>query len=79
MIDASVMEEAIRRMQLLVTGACERSELHPLEIAHAAAWVLGSADRAAAVLYVAVQGFATADAEDAAWVFAALRRKFVEG
>ena len=50
-----------------------------LEISTTAAWVMGSTERAAAILHVAAHGFALADEDNAASMFATLRHNLVEG
>ena len=72
-IDTTLVEEAIRRLQWLATGTRERSTLQMLEISTSATWVMGSTERAAAILYVAAHGLALADEDDAAGMFATLR------
>ena len=79
LVDVSVMEEAIRLLRLLVTSRRERPALHLREVSSAAQWVAEDPERAAAVLCLAVFGFAIADPEEADWLLASLRRCFVEG
>ena len=79
LLDVSVMEEAIRRLRLLVTSRRERPGLHLREVSSTAQWVAETPERSAAVLCLAVYGFAIADPEQADWVLASLRRNLVEG
>ena len=78
-VDVSVMEEAIRRLRLLVTSRRERPALHLREVASTAQWVAETPERSAAVLCLAVYGFAIADPEESDWLLASLRRSSIEG
>jgi hypothetical protein len=77
-IDPAVMEEAIRRMHLLVTGVRERPTLHLQEMSSTVKWMSASPAHATAMLCVAVRGFSVADPEEVDWLFSALRQILVD-
>ncbi|MEO8697086.1 MAG: hypothetical protein ABI658_26490 [Acidimicrobiales bacterium] len=75
-ISPELMAEALDRLEILARGLREKSPLHHFEMNDSRDWVQGSADRAAAVLMVAVHVLGFADDELRGDIVGALRRKF---